>query len=304
MISKSEYDMVQTIISEKYKAKPRYKDFAFTGLMRCGECGSSITAMDKIKRCKNGNEHHYTYYHCTKHKKDIRSACTQKTIRVENLEQEILHIINKITIPHDFREWIVVQLKKDKEVELADRQNILKSLQTDLGLIERKLETILTMRMDQELDVDEYSQKKSEFMKEKHRIEELLNDIHYRFDTWLQKAEATLDFAETAKEKFEKGDIATKREVLIKLGWNLLLTNGKLTISLTKPLLVVESISKELQILHTTLEPMNAISQQEYDRYCGENEVWGGRGDSPYIRCHRGNSFWAGQIHFRSHPVR
>lgn len=41
--------------------QPHYRQFAFTGLMRCGECGSGITAESKTKECKNGNVHHYTY---------------------------------------------------------------------------------------------------------------------------------------------------------------------------------------------------------------------------------------------------
>ena len=66
MISKAEFDFVQEIISGN---KPSFYNnyvFAFTGMMRCGECGAGITAENKTKHQKNGNTHHYIYYRCTK----------------------------------------------------------------------------------------------------------------------------------------------------------------------------------------------------------------------------------------------
>ena len=79
MITKEEYDRVQTLLGDK--GKPRLastKQFALRGFIRCAACGLTITAEHKIKMQKNGNRHEYTYYHCTGKNKD----CTQKSINV------------------------------------------------------------------------------------------------------------------------------------------------------------------------------------------------------------------------------
>lgn len=70
MISEETFNIVQALFRNETKARPKKKGlFAFTGIMRCGECGAQITAEEKWKRPKNGKVHHYIYYGCTKNKK-------------------------------------------------------------------------------------------------------------------------------------------------------------------------------------------------------------------------------------------
>lgn len=65
------------IARTKRQSTPANLHFAFTGMIRCEECGCLITAENKTKHQKNGITRHYTYYHCTKRK----GSCKQKTIR-------------------------------------------------------------------------------------------------------------------------------------------------------------------------------------------------------------------------------
>lgn len=66
IISKALFDQVQEKITVQI-TKGGSKEFAFTKLMTCGLCGSSITADEKFKTQKNGNVHRYVYYGCTKY---------------------------------------------------------------------------------------------------------------------------------------------------------------------------------------------------------------------------------------------
>jgi len=77
MITEEEYDRIQVFLGKKGKRRPKEHYFAFTGLIRCAECGAMITAEEKTKKQKNGNTHKYIYYHCTKRK---NPNCTQKSI--------------------------------------------------------------------------------------------------------------------------------------------------------------------------------------------------------------------------------
>lgn len=58
---------VQDVIEGHGKKKIKYAGIPHTyrGLMHCKTCGCAITAEIKTKKQKNGNVHHYTYYHCT-----------------------------------------------------------------------------------------------------------------------------------------------------------------------------------------------------------------------------------------------
>ena len=150
MITKEMFDVAQQIISGKYNSCAKYKTFKYTGLIRCGECGGAITAESKTKKQKNGNVHHYTYYRCTKRKR-TEKTCTQKTIREENLEIQLSEILESITLPDSFHDWAINVLREDQSIEKVHQQQVIKEHQDQLSLVQRKLETIFTMRIEEEL---------------------------------------------------------------------------------------------------------------------------------------------------------
>ena len=54
IIDKALFDKVQNNLNQNYIPKTESKEFAFTKLIRCGYCGSGITADEKFKKLKNG----------------------------------------------------------------------------------------------------------------------------------------------------------------------------------------------------------------------------------------------------------
>lgn len=79
MVTDDEYDRVQVMLGRKKTPKPKVRSFAYTGFIRCGECGCLYTAEIKKKLIKStGDIREYTYYHCTRKKLDVK--CSQKKI--------------------------------------------------------------------------------------------------------------------------------------------------------------------------------------------------------------------------------
>ncbi|MBT6228676.1 MAG: recombinase family protein [Candidatus Scalindua sp.] len=274
MITKAEYDLAQEIISGNKPSFYNNHIFAFTGMIKCGECGAGITAEKKTKHQKNGNIHHYTYYHCTK---QINPKCTQKTIRDTELERQIIETLDKIEIPSSFHQWAIKHLKEEQSKETVDRDEILKSQQKRLDTCKRKLNSLFEMRINDEMDASEYMQRKEKLAEEKQRFEQLIADNNHRFDTWLDNAEKLFSFAETAKKRFESGNLVVKREILACLGSNLILLDRKLSIQLQEPLSIFTKYSPELKVLHNRLEPLQDKSEQEVMEVISTgNEIWGG----------------------------
>jgi len=58
------------------------KQFAFRGLIKCGQCGAEFTAQEKFKKLKNGEFNRHVYYNCTR-RVDIN--CTEKYINEKDL---------------------------------------------------------------------------------------------------------------------------------------------------------------------------------------------------------------------------
>jgi predicted metal-binding protein len=96
IITKDLYDLVQeNIKSQILLPKSEQKEFAFTKLMTCGECGSGITAEEKFKHQKNGNTHRYIYYKCTR-KKD--ENCKNPVINEDDLVDQLKQLIDDLDI--------------------------------------------------------------------------------------------------------------------------------------------------------------------------------------------------------------
>jgi site-specific DNA recombinase len=96
LISKDLYDRVQAKILEDTTTNQNiHKEFDFTRLIKCGLCGSGISAMEKIKQQKNGNVHRYVYYACSKSRD---KECKLKYIREEELLKQLLEIMEKINL--------------------------------------------------------------------------------------------------------------------------------------------------------------------------------------------------------------
>ena len=244
MISREEFNKIQFLLGSKSNPRPKSKTFAFTGLIRCGECGAAITAEDKYKKQKNGNVHHYTYYHCTKR---VDPNCTQKVVELKNLETQILEILSNITIPREFTEWAIDILVKENEGEAKVIDNIAKTYQKNLNSCTKEIYELLNLKLKSLITDEEYIIKKKELEEEKFKYNNLLKNNDSRNNEWITNIEKLFNFAETAKDRFEKGTLSDKKEILYLTGSNLSLKDGKLHISLKKPMIYINEISKEVK---------------------------------------------------------
>ena len=95
IITKELFDKVQINISEHFIPKTESKEFAFTKLIKCGYCGSGITADEKFKKLKNGGANRHVYYHCCKSR---NIECKNPPINEPNLIEELVNLIDKISL--------------------------------------------------------------------------------------------------------------------------------------------------------------------------------------------------------------
>lgn len=115
IISRELFEQVQVRLSTHPKTRPGTKEFSFTKLLKCGTCGSGITAEEKFKRYKDDTIRRYVYYHCTRFR-DMN--CPEKYIREEALIEELFKLIDTINLNK-----IATQEKLIKEMERYNRFN-------------------------------------------------------------------------------------------------------------------------------------------------------------------------------------
>ena len=95
IITKELFDKVQLAINEHFIPKTESKEFAFVKLIKCGYCGSGMTAYEKFKKFKNGGVNRHVYYSCTKAK---NVDCKNQPISEPDLIAELIELVDKIDL--------------------------------------------------------------------------------------------------------------------------------------------------------------------------------------------------------------
>jgi len=113
LISKELFDKVQEKLTRDRIVKSESKEFAFTKLIKCGLCGSGITADEKFKKLKDGSVNRYVYYGCSKSKDHY---CKCGYLREEDLIEQLLKIVDKVSL-----DKLGMREKIEKEVERYNR---------------------------------------------------------------------------------------------------------------------------------------------------------------------------------------
>jgi site-specific DNA recombinase len=269
MITEEEYWKAQEILGRKGKARPKTHQFAFTGLMRCGECGCGITAENKVNRYGS----RYVYYHCTK--KKVGSPCSQGSMRVEMLEQQITELLEGISVPEKLVQ-IALNSLAEKVVEEAESANAKKdSVAKGLAHAERKLSSLNQMRIRELIDDEEYVKEKNRLLEEKRVLEKSLTDDINLKNQATSRANEVFIFARDVKKRFESGSIQDKKEILAKIGSNLLLRDKKLKIELEKPLMLLHERLKMVPENNDRLEPRhNRMNTGELSHSSAHIQFW------------------------------
>jgi DNA invertase Pin-like site-specific DNA recombinase len=263
MITEAEFWKAQEILGRRGIPRPKKRSFAFTGLMRCGECGYSITAEEMV----NPYGTHYTYYHCTKKKHYVK--CAQPTIRAEELERQIKGYLERIYIPESLVELGLDYLKGEQR-EHREKESILRgSLEKAHGDSLRRLENLNQMRLRELISDEEYLSEKRKLLDEKIRLEESLNAKGSGLNKVHDLTVKTFKFAHEALERFESGTPEIKKAIVHAIGSNFSLRDRKLSIDVEKPFELIEktlnALSPEINRLQLSKNEMD-ISQSALPR--------------------------------------
>ena len=95
IIDKELFDKAQLTLNEKLVPKTESKEFAFTKLIKCGYCGSGISADEKFKKLKDGGVNRHVYYFCTKAR---NIDCKNPAINEPSLISELVELMDKINL--------------------------------------------------------------------------------------------------------------------------------------------------------------------------------------------------------------
>lgn len=229
MLSKDEFDRVQNHLGRPNRKHHKRYLFAYTGLIRCGECGAAVTAEEKVNRYGS----RYVYYHCTKRLPGVR--CSQRVIQDNALDNQINEWLGTLHVDDAFRDWAIRQLTTMRGDEARSARAIAQSRNEAAQGIQKHLDALLDIRLRGLLSDDEFARKKEALVSEQLRLRAQIAEERENDPSWFEPARRAIMFANLAPKRFAASSREEKREVLIAVGSNPVLTDRILRIQPKKP---------------------------------------------------------------------
>ena len=228
VISKKIFDLVQNVL--KQKSRPHYKtkneQQPYCGLLRCNTCGFMITGEYKVKHQKNGNEHHYVYYRCTKKSKVIK--CEEPCIRQEALDEQITPLLQKFSLRSDWADSLLNQLERETTKSAHSSLAFVQEINEKVKADENKLQRLLDSYLEQDIDREAYLVKKATLLSEKKTLTEKMTRLEQKRTGWVEPMRNWINKAAELPKIARESDLFRKKVAAKEIfGSNLVLSFGK-----------------------------------------------------------------------------
>ena len=227
IISPDLFEAVQKRLKER--SRPRKSkvshNFPFTGLFRCGECGSMITA-----QWAKGHGGLYRYYRCTKKKN-----CSQGYLREETLVLQLRERLQKISLPDD---WIEYMMKKsdewEKEVKVSSG-SVVGQIKEREREIQQKLDNLITLYLDGDIPKESYLAKKDELLRQKVSLAGKIDSARQERNNWVEPLREWILDMKKATQLQNSVDFFEIKDYFKKIGTNLQLRDKSVSVSFCPP---------------------------------------------------------------------
>ncbi|MCA9401560.1 MAG: zinc ribbon domain-containing protein, partial [Candidatus Omnitrophica bacterium] len=230
------------------KAPSRTKhNFMFRKLIKCGECGGTITA-----ELQKGT----VYYHCS-HYNDCKQKLYTSEDKIEEALVGVFRFFENLTV--DEAGIIKEKIRENHSQEIEYKEKLLRSLEERYRALQRRLDALYDDRLDGVITQEFWKIKNTEIINEQEEVVRQINrakdsEAKY-FEYWLN----ILDLASRASEIYNKRNNEEKRMLLNFIFSNLILKDGKLTYKLNQPMKILSKRIQEKIDYENSFEPRKSV---------------------------------------------
>jgi len=227
MITLAEFARAQALLGKVNRPRAKAHEFAYTGLIRCGTCGGSITAERKTNRYG----YRYVYYHCSH--KIAGKPCRERCIEERKLEAQIVAFLRRIHLDQKEVDQALAAVEEERKKEHGLDRGIRESLEKAINASQRSMETLTKLRYRELITDDEFVRQRAELNREELTLKERLASLGT--EQWIEPSRNLFSFSNRAVFWLTHGTTMEKRLILATIGSNLTVTEKKLNIDARKP---------------------------------------------------------------------
>lgn len=234
------FEKVQTVLKSKTTPKYRTHFHLFKALMKCKECGGSITW-----EAHKG----IVYGHCN-HYKD----CSQKTWSIErDIENQIIANLENLEVKSPrLAEWIKKALKESHQEEITYHSSSVGELNKRHAILKNRLDGIYEDKLDGKITEAYYDRKFAEYSKEIRQLDKKLSSLGESTVKYFEISNNFYNISQHAGAIYKKAKTIENKRSLIKLIFrNLTLDEGSLNFEYTE----------EYQILYEAVKKTNSSKE-------------------------------------------
>ena len=238
LISKELFDQVQAVLKGKKAHGYQKQHLAYMGIMRCGDCGCSITGEMK----KGGR---YVYYRCTNYHGDCPSA--KRYYREEYIDQQLSKLVDGCYIDEERLSLIREGLKQSHTDEKAYVDSQMTLLNDRYTLLRNRLDNLYADKLDGKITEDFYAEKRSVWSIELQEVEAQIAALRRAEGNYYDVGLKFLELAQNLYRYWQLQQDRRQRGELIKaLLSNCTIKDGTLTPTYRKPFdLIIEGLHSE-----------------------------------------------------------
>jgi DNA invertase Pin-like site-specific DNA recombinase len=254
MVSMEEFDRVQALLGNCARARPICHSFAYTGLIRCGSCGCSITAEEHV----NHYGSHYVYYRCTKRRR--AAHCAEQYLEERLMERQILGFLNSFYVDEDKLGEVMDLLDQERKNDEGGARGEKGALSNALEACGRHLDKLTKLCYRGLITEEEFTRQREELTRERKTLASRLNGLSD--ERWFELSRNLFLFSNRAKFWLVHGDQAEKRLILSTVGSNLRLKDKLLSIDARKPFAILRE-QRSFSNLSTTVNDVRTFFRTE-----------------------------------------
>ena len=271
MVSPDEFAKVQVILGREGKARPHRNEYAYNGLITCGECGGFISATHKKKILRSTGElKTYTLYYCVNARKNPDSCSQSFYTRVEIVEEEIERLLADVAITPEVKDWTLQAIaEQGMEIEHTNK-TITKTKDELIARAQKQLDNLMHLRLQGLIDDEDFQRKHTELKNEITLTKAQRDSQIESADDWLDLTVQAFEFAAYAHKAFQKGDASVRRELLSAIGLNRRLLNGAFSFEAVEWLIPIAERPNALSTETGAFEPeptRTSATKSRYDEF-------------------------------------
>ncbi len=217
------FERVQNVFKCRTTGKFSVRNFMFSRLITCGECGNAVTA--EIKKEK------YIYYHCTGYGNKHKRVYVPEAV----FDREFSRIVGKVTLPYDWYDY----LKACLQHKFGQRKIRLARERERLELARDKIQTNMKKAFQAKLDgvvSDEFFKSvHNDYQRELDAANYRLANLSKSIDADFDIAMKTIELSHQAESLYLKANPDQKRRLLKSVLSNCYLKGATLCPIYSKP---------------------------------------------------------------------